>query len=57
MEEVSDFAAVVGGRVDKVLCTGDDGTAAVEVTRTAALSGKTGRPVAIGQVLDDCDGV
>ncbi len=57
MEEVSDFAAVVGGRVDKVLCTGDDGIAAVEVTRAAALSGKTGRSVAIGQVLDDCDGV
>ena len=56
LEQVNRFAAVVGGAQDEVLCTGQDGIAALEMTLAAALSGKVGKPVALGEVPGDYKG-
>lgn len=57
LAQLDRFAAVVAGGADDVLCTGEDGTAALEMTLAAALSGKTGRPVRRGEVPGDYTGV
>lgn len=57
LEQVDRFAKVVGGGSDNVLCTGEDGLRALEMTLAAALSGTTGRPVRAGEVPGDFTGV
>ncbi|MCB1332634.1 MAG: Gfo/Idh/MocA family oxidoreductase [Roseivivax sp.] len=56
LAQVGRFAAVVGGALDDVLCTGEDGLAALEMTLATALSGQTGRPVRRGEVPGDFRG-
>jgi len=56
LQQIDRFAAVVGGAQDDVLSTAEDGIAAMEMTLAAALSGKTGRPVARGEVPGDFTG-
>ncbi len=57
LAQIDRFAAVVAGREDDVLCTGQDGIAAMEMTLAAALSGQLGRPVKAGDVPADYTGV
>lgn len=45
LAQVDRFAALVGGAQDDILCTAQDGLAALGLTLAAKLSGKTGTPV------------
>lgn len=56
LAQIDRFAAVMTGARDDVLCTGQDGLAALEMTLATALAGKTGRPVHAGQVPGDFNG-
>ena len=53
LEQINRFAGLVAGGQDNVLCAGEDGVAALDVTLATALSGKLGRPVGTGQVPGD----
>lgn len=57
LEQLERFAKVVNGGQDDVLCTGAQGTAALEITLAAALSGRNGHPVRRGDVPKDFTGV
>ena len=57
LEQIERFAKVVGGGTDDVLCTGQDGWNALEMTLAAALSGHSGCPVKAGDVPGDFAGV
>jgi len=48
---------VVSGASDDVLCTGADGTKALEMTLAAAISAQQGHPVRTGEVPGDYTGV
>lgn len=54
--QIDRFAAVVEGGSDDVLCTGAQGLAALEMTLATALSARTGKPVARGDVPGDFNG-
>jgi predicted dehydrogenase len=56
-DQINRFAAVVAGGVDEVLCAGDHGVKALEMTLAAALSAREGRPVHTGEVPGDYTGV
>lgn len=49
-EQMRRFAAVVRGSEDDLLCSGEDGLAALEFSLAATLSGQTGFPVQAGGV-------
>ncbi|PYG28296.1 Gfo/Idh/MocA family protein [Pelagimonas varians] len=55
-EQMRRFAAVVDGGEDNILCSGDDGLAALEISLAATLSGQTGMPVRTGSVPGDYTG-
>lgn len=57
LEQIGRFAHVVAGGTDGVLCSGEDGVKALEMTLAAALSGRTGQPVKAGEVPGDFTGV
>ncbi|WP_425100158.1 Gfo/Idh/MocA family protein [Tropicibacter sp. S64] len=57
LAQIERFAVVMAGGTDDVLCTGQDGIAAMDMTLAAALSGHTGRPVKAGEVPGDYTGV
>lgn len=57
LDQLTRFAFVVHGCEDDVLCTGQDGARALEMTLAAALSAKQERPVRAGQVPGDYTGV
>ena len=57
LEQMTRFAAVVSGASDDVLCTGADGTKALEMTLAAAMSAQQGHPVRTGEVPGDYTGV
>ncbi|MFW2542213.1 Gfo/Idh/MocA family protein [Primorskyibacter sp. 2E107] len=57
LAQIDRFASVVAGGTDDVLCTGQDGIAAMEMTLAAALSGHTGKPVKAAEVPGDYKGV
>lgn len=57
LAQIERFAAVVAGGADDVLCTGEDGIKAMQMTLAAALSGHTGRPVQAAEVPGDYKGV
>jgi predicted dehydrogenase len=57
LEQISQFAAVVRGGTDDVLCTGVDGMKALEMTLAAALSAKLRKSVGAGDVPGDYTGV
>jgi predicted dehydrogenase len=56
-EQIGRFAKVVAGGTDAVLCSGEDGVKALEMTLAAALSGRIGRPVKAEDVPGDFTGV
>lgn len=56
LAQIERFAAAVNGVSDDVLCTLQDGRAALEMTLAAKLSGATGQPVAAGEVPQDYTG-
>ncbi len=56
LAQIDRFAAVMAGRADDVLCTGQDGLAALEMTLATALAGKERRSVRAGDVPGDFDG-
>ncbi len=57
LAQIERFAAVVAGGADDVLCTGEDGIKAMQMTLAAALSGHTGHPVRAAEVPGDYKGV
>lgn len=57
LEQITRFAAVVNGATDDVLCTGEDGMKALEMTLAAGLSAAERRVVRAGEVPGDFDGV
>lgn len=57
LEQIGRFAAVAAGGEDDLLCTGEDGMKALEMTLAAALSAKEHRPVRAGEVPGDYTGV
>ncbi|WP_235857766.1 Gfo/Idh/MocA family protein [Marimonas lutisalis] len=57
LEQIERFARVVAGGADDVLCTGQDGLDALEMTLAVALSARQGAPVARGAVPGDYSGV
>lgn len=56
LEQINRFAALVAGGQDDVLCTGDAGQKALEMTLATALSAQMGRPVLRGDVPGDYAG-
>lgn len=56
LDQLERFAAVVNGGRDDVLCTGEDGMKALEMTLATALSAKRGRPVRAGEVPESYTG-
>ncbi len=52
-EQMRRFAAVVDGGQDELLCSANDGLAALEIVLAATLSGQTGMPVRAGGVPGD----
>lgn len=57
LEQVIRFSRVVHGHQDDVLCTGTEGATALEITLAAALSGRNGHPVRLGDVPGHFTGV
>lgn len=57
LEQITHFAAVVAGGADDLLCTGEDGMKALEMTLAAALSAKERRPIRTGEVPGDYAGI
>lgn len=55
-EQMRRFAVVVSGGKDDLLCSGDDGLAALEISLAATLSGHIGKPVRTGSVPGDYTG-
>ena len=56
LTQMSRFAAVVMGGEDDVLCTGKEGTRALEITLACGLSAVSRQPVKAGGVPGDFDG-
>jgi predicted dehydrogenase len=57
LEQLIRFARVADGGQDDVLCTGADGAKALEITLAAALSGRNGHPVRLGDVPGQFTGI
>lgn len=57
LEQIRLFAGVVAGGETDLLCSGEDGMKALEMTLAAALSAKQQRPVRAGEVPGDYTGV
>ncbi|MDA7429542.1 Gfo/Idh/MocA family oxidoreductase [Primorskyibacter aestuariivivens] len=57
LDQLARFTDLVNGGGDDVLCTGEDGARALEMTLAAALSAKQGRPVRAGEVPGHYTGV
>ncbi len=57
LKQIGHFAAVVAGGDNDLLCSGEDGMKALEITLAAALSAKEHRPVRAGEVPGDYTGV
>ncbi len=55
-EQMRRFAHVVSGGKDTLLCSAEDGLAALEISLAATLSGQTGMPVRAGGVPGDYTG-
>lgn len=57
LEQIARFAALVAGDADDVLCTGQAGMTALQISLAAALSGRLGKPLAAGDVPGDFTGI